>query len=200
MDRVRIREKIVTKSTEIILRDGYSKTTMDAIASALGMSKKTLYQVFPSKRDLLKSILSVWQKEVEGGMEDAVFRNNAPFREKWVSVVEFTARQYGRFGAGFVEDLHRADPETFQVLDRFRAGLVQRCFRALAEEGIQAGVFRSGIDPTFLSEVYLAIVQATLNPASLERLNTTPEKAYREVVSLLLDGIAVDRTRAAPAA
>ncbi len=194
MDRVRIREKIVTKSTEIILRDGYSKTTMDAIASALGMSKKTLYQVFPSKRDLLKSILATWQKEVEAGIEDAVFRNKGPFRAKWVSVVEFTASQYGRFGAGFVEDLHKTDPETYQVLDRFRTGLVHKCFRVLAEEGIASGVFRKEIDPAFLSEVYLAIVQATLNPATLDRLNTTPEKAYRDVVSLLLDGISVERT------
>jgi AcrR family transcriptional regulator len=167
---------------------------MDAIASALGMSKKTLYQVFPSKRDLLKSILATWQKEVEAGIEDAVFRNKGPFRAKWVSVVEFTASQYGRFGAGFVEDLHKTDPETYQVLDRFRTGLVHKCFRVLAEEGIASGVFRKEIDPAFLSEVYLAIVQATLNPATLDRLNTTPEKAYRDVVSLLLDGISVERT------
>jgi len=40
----------------------------------------------------------------------------------------------------------------------------------------------------------LAIVQATLNPVTLERLETTPEKAYRDVVSLLLDGISVERS------
>lgn len=190
MDRVRTREKIVSKSTEIILREGYSKTTMDAIAGALGMSKKTLYQVFPSKKDLLKAILSVLQSEIEKGMEDAVFRNEAPFREKWLSVVEFTASQYGRFGKGFVEDLRQSDPETFLVLDRFRAGLVQKCFTSLAEEGVKSGVFRRTIDPQFLSEIYLAIVQATLNPQTLERLGRTPEQAYREVVALLLDGIA----------
>ncbi len=194
MDRVRIREKIVTKSTEIILRDGYSKTTMDAIASALGMSKKTLYQVFPSKRDLLKSILAAWQKDVETGIEDAVFRHAGTFRDKWISVVEFTASQYGRFGTGFVEDLHKTDPETYQFLDRFRTGLVHKCFRVLVEEGIQSGAFRKEINPAFLSEVYLAIVQATLNPVTLERLETTPEKAYRDVVSLLLDGISVERS------
>lgn len=189
MDRVRTRERIVAKSTEVILRDGYTHTTMDAIASALGMSKKTLYQVFPSKRDLLKAVLNSLQAQVESGMEALVYREGISFRDKWISVVEFTSRQYARFGQGFVDDLRSSDPETFQILDRFRAGLVQKCFTSIAEEGIKDGAFRSGIEPKFLSEIYLAIVRAILNPDSLERLDMAPDKAYREVVALLLDGI-----------
>lgn len=197
MDRSRTREKIVSKATQEILRDGYSKTTMDDIAAALGMSKKTLYQVFPSKRELLKSMLSNLQSQIESGMEEVVFREYSDFREKWVQVVEYTAEQYARFGPGFIDDLRTSDPEIFQILDRFRTGLVQKCFLSLAEQGVQAGAFRAEIEPKFLSEVYLAIVQAILNPDSLDRLGVSPDKAYREVVQLLLDGISADRPKAA---
>lgn len=162
---------------------------MDAIASGLGMSKKTLYQLYPSKRDLLKSVLSGLQAEIEQGVAGIVFRDDVDFREKWYSVVEYNARQYERFGPGFIEDMRGLDPETFQILDKFRRGLAQRCFASLAEEGVREGVFRAGTDPKFLSEVYLAIVQAIVNPHTLERLGLTPDQAYREVVRLLLDGI-----------
>lgn len=189
MDRIRTREKIVAKATEEILRQGYSRTTMDAIATGLGMSKKTIYQLYPSKKDLLRSVLSTLQSEIEQGLEPVVFRPDLAFREKWLAVVEYTAHQYGRLGPGFVDDLRSADPEIFQILDKFRGDLVQRCFSSLAEEGIREGAFRSDIDPRFLSAVYLAIVQAILNPVAVQELGLAPDQAYREVVKLILDGI-----------
>jgi AcrR family transcriptional regulator len=189
VDRIRTREKIVAKATEEILRQGYSRTTMDAIATRLGMSKKTIYQLYPSKKDLLRGVLSALQMEIEQGLEQIVFRPDLAFREKWLAVVEFTACQYGRFGPGFVDDLRTVDPEIFQILDKFRSDLVQRCFSSLAAEGVREGAFRADIDPRFLSAVYLAIVQAILNPVALQQLGMAPDHAYLEVVKLILDGI-----------
>jgi AcrR family transcriptional regulator len=189
LDRIRTRERIIAKSTEEILRQGYSRTTMDILANGLGMSKKTLYQLYPSKKDLLKAVLAGLQAEIEQGANRIVFRDDLDFRDKWLSIVEFNARQYERIGPGFVEDLRISDPEVFRILDDFRRGLALKCFSALAEEGVRKGVFRAGVDPKFLSEVYLAIVHAVVNPYTLERLGITPEHAYREVVRLLLDGI-----------
>ena len=39
-----MKEKIVEKSTELFLNLGFKSVTMDEIASALGVSKKTLYK------------------------------------------------------------------------------------------------------------------------------------------------------------
>ena len=189
MDRTQTRERIVAQATEEILRQGYSRTTMDSIAASLAMSKKTIYQLYPSKKDLLKSVLADLQAGIEQEIEEIVFRRGLQFREKWEAVVECTARQYSRFGPGFVDDLRQSDSEIFVLLDNFRTGLARKCFAVLAQEGIGEGVFRSDIDPRFLSEVYLAIVQAILNPQALSVLAMNPSVAYREVVKLLLDGI-----------
>jgi AcrR family transcriptional regulator len=48
--------QIVTESASLFDRDGYSKTTMDDIARAVGIAKPTLYHYFSSKEDLLASI------------------------------------------------------------------------------------------------------------------------------------------------
>jgi len=173
---------------------------MDAIATSLGMSKKTIYQLYPSKKDLLKSVLADLQSGIEREMEEIVFRTDLPFREKWIQAVECNVRQYSRFGPAFVDDLRDSDAEIFSLLDGFRTGLVRRCFAVLAKEGVGEGVFRTDIDPRFLSEVYLAIVQAILNPHTLVRLEMPPADAYREVVRLLLDGILAKPAPPGPAA
>lgn len=51
-----IRKRILETAKEFFLEFGYKKVTMDEIADSLGMSKKTLYQYFPSKYELLSAV------------------------------------------------------------------------------------------------------------------------------------------------
>ncbi|WP_083749859.1 TetR/AcrR family transcriptional regulator [Frankia sp. CcI49] len=45
-------------AVEIFLRDGYDRTTMEAVAQAAGITKRTLYARFPDKRTLFLSVIS----------------------------------------------------------------------------------------------------------------------------------------------
>ena len=55
---LKLKDRILTRAEEMFLKSGYSKVTMDEIASNLGMSKKTLYKYFSSKEELVKEIIS----------------------------------------------------------------------------------------------------------------------------------------------
>lgn len=63
---------LVEAAAATFLRNGYASTSMDAVARAAGMSKKTLYQLFPSKLALLEALLhsklfrSDWQIGIDG--------------------------------------------------------------------------------------------------------------------------------------
>lgn len=51
------RTRLLEAAARIFLENGYVATTMAAVAEAAGMSKKTLYQVFPSKLVLFDALL-----------------------------------------------------------------------------------------------------------------------------------------------
>ncbi len=51
------RKKILNAACTLLQKQGYHHTTMDHIAHHAGMSKKTLYLFFPSKRNLLEQLL-----------------------------------------------------------------------------------------------------------------------------------------------
>ncbi len=194
MERSEARERIVRKAMEEILAKGYTKVTMDQISSALGMSKKTIYQLFPSKRDLLRTVLNKLQKEIEEGVAARVDAKDTDFRERWKTVLEYIGVQYSRFGPGFVEDLHTAEPEIYESLNAFRMGIVKNHFSRLAQEGTQLGIFRKDLDPRLLATVYMASVQAILNPATIQDLGVSPTQAYHDMVRLLFEGI-MDATK-----
>ncbi len=189
MERSEARERIARKAMEEILVKGYSKVTMDAISSSLGMSKKTIYQIFPGKRELLRTVLNKLQKEIEEGIDERVGIQNVDFRERWRTVLEYIGMQYSRIGPGFVDDLRTAEPEVYDSLNAFRVSVAQKYFGKLAEEGAQRGIFRKDLDPRLLSAVYLASVQAILNPSTIQELGVPPAQAYRDLVKLLFEGI-----------
>lgn len=53
---VRSRTAILTAATETFLREGYTATTMDAIAAEAGVSKRTVYNNFRDKEALFREV------------------------------------------------------------------------------------------------------------------------------------------------
>ena len=56
MDKVR--NIILKEGDELILNEGVKSFTVENLASKLSMSKKTIYQYFPTKEVLLKKIIT----------------------------------------------------------------------------------------------------------------------------------------------
>ena len=50
-----MREKILSKAADLFLSYGFKSVTMDDIASAMGISKKTIYQHFENKTKLVEA-------------------------------------------------------------------------------------------------------------------------------------------------
>lgn len=196
MDREAVRAKIVRKAAEEMIVRGYTRVTMDDIASGLGMSKKTLYRVFPGKREMLMAVLSEVTGDIERGLLALTARTDCDFIEKLRRVMEYVGVQYSRLGEGFVEDLRTSESDILRNLERFREDLVHRYFRQLIEEGIQKGAFRSDIDPRVLAMVYLASIRHILNPRVILELGTTALRTYDSIFRLLFEGMLTDEARA----
>ncbi|WP_439598665.1 TetR/AcrR family transcriptional regulator [Falsiroseomonas sp.] len=52
------RHLLCEAATEVFMRDGYAAASMDDVARAAGMSKRTLYQFFPSKAALFEATVA----------------------------------------------------------------------------------------------------------------------------------------------
>ena len=56
-------ERIVNKAQELMFQTGVKHVTMDDLATQLGISKKTIYQYYKDKDDLVKAAeILGWQR------------------------------------------------------------------------------------------------------------------------------------------
>lgn len=99
MDECERRERILSAADEALRRYGYQAVSMDKVALCSGMSKRTLYQQFPSKQDLFQSLI-----------EKRLFCFSLPVREH--------ARTSEDELIGLLDDLtaHLTRPETIELI------------------------------------------------------------------------------------
>src|SRR5579871_3186133 len=72
------RRRIVIAARDRFMASGFSAVTMDDIARELGMSKKTLYEFFPGKMDLLRATMRLKNDDCERAFE-AIAAENMDF-------------------------------------------------------------------------------------------------------------------------
>src|SRR5574342_617402 len=89
------KERIINHAEERFLSSGFNKVTLDELSSELGISKKTMYKFFPSKDDLLKTIIRAMERRVERNVINIV-ESEKPIVQKLAEFMLFIGKIAGR--------------------------------------------------------------------------------------------------------
>ncbi|MBT2492101.1 TetR/AcrR family transcriptional regulator [Streptomyces sp. ISL-96] len=88
MDAETAEARLLDAAETLFNERGVQAVGMDAIRSASGVSLKRLYQVFPSKDDLLEAVLRRRDADVRSGIEQATAAREDP-RERVLAVFDY---------------------------------------------------------------------------------------------------------------
>jgi TetR/AcrR family transcriptional regulator, regulator of cefoperazone and chloramphenicol sensitivity len=151
------REQIVGAARRLFARDGFAKTTVEAIAREAGVSAQTVYASVGSKRGIVLALLD--RMEIEGGNEELRRELAASKDPRWQlrAIVRFNRRLFER-GRDVLDVVMAtradADVEAFGRAGEARRREGQaRWVRAWAE----AGVLRSDLDEGAAADVLWAL-------------------------------------------
>ncbi len=185
------RQRIIAGARRHFLANGFRHVTMDDLAAELGMSKKTLYAHFPSKNDLLKSVLLHKFADVDADLARVTARSSADVGAALRLLLALVQRHTDEIQPHFVRDLRRAAPELFQLVETRRRDIIQRHLGKLFAEGRKAGLIRHDISAVLMIEILLGAVQAVINPPKMAELGLTPKTAFSAILKVVLHGVVV---------
>ena len=168
---------------------------MDDLALELGVSKKTLYAYFPGKFDLLEAVLADKFQGVETMLKQVTRAQPHDFLATLRELLAGTQRELDEIQPPFVRDMRQKAPQVFQVIERRRAALFQRYFGNLLLAGQRAGMVRKDVPANLIIEILLAIVQAIMNPAKMEKLGMMPKEGFAGILKIVLQGALTPKGR-----
>ncbi len=187
--------RVVASARRYFFAHGFRGVTMDDLAEDLGMSKKTLYALFPSKTALLKAVLEDKFRSVEVDLERLSAERPAGALKSLHRLLACMQRHTAEIQPPFVRDIQRAAPEMFKLVERRRRGLIQRYFGRFFEAGRREGIIRRDIPTAVIVEILLGATEAVVNPAKMAELRLAPNHAYMDVIMVVLKGVVTDAGR-----
>lgn len=190
-----VKDRILECARDKFFQLGFTRVTMDEIAQDLGISKRTLYEYFASKEELLREGMKTLAEEIEAAI-DATLRDEAlDFVDKLVRVWTLLASRISKIGPLFQSDLQRHAPGVWKEVDTRRARIIQKKFGELFRRGAMNRIFRRDINPQLLVLIFSTLIQRIMNPETLSQLPFSASQALEGILSVMFEGILSDEGR-----
>lgn len=114
-NRQQVKEKIRCTALRMFHERGIRLVKMDDIAAALSISKRTLYELYANKMELLEDVLELQFNMSQERMRREL-KTNASTMDILILALKISIEEMQQTSAAFLDDLHRY-PEAHRMLD-----------------------------------------------------------------------------------
>lgn len=167
-------ERIINSVTELFYRFGIKSITMDDVARHLTMSKKTLYQFFRDKNDM---VFKCCNHDLVS--RDCVFKNIAekatdPVAEL-IQLMKYMETMFSRINPNLFYDMQKYHPDAWKLYREFKEKNMMKKVEENMEKGIALGLYRKDINIPVLARLRMEEVEMGFNPEIYppDRFNVT---------------------------
>lgn len=186
--RPELRERIIETAVEAFTTHGIKSITMDDIANSLGISKRTLYEVFSDKESLLEECILKGQKEA-----DEFIRGVLATAE---NVLEVLLKCYLRS----IEKFHATNKKFFEDIKKYPKAyelLRNRSDRDSAEtihffkDGVKQGIFRADVNFAIVNLLVREQIDLLMNTDICKEYSFL--EVYESIMFTYLRGISTEK-------
>lgn len=140
-----MRNKIISKASEMFLKIGFKSITMDDIAGEMGISKKTIYKYFSNKEILIEEITTIIHLEIKQTIDNIISENYNAIKENF-EIRKMFREMFKSSDSSPMYQLKKYYPEIYErIISRGIDGW-NSTFRQNIEKGIQQGLYRKNIN------------------------------------------------------
>jgi len=185
------REQILAIGQELLVEDGLRAITTNAVAQRARVSKKTLYQHFPSKDELLEGIL-VSFLENQLGRWDAILERDEPAIERILASLRFVAEFLPMIQTRLVNQVEAVAPHLWLTIDAIRMKRLQRLM-SLMTEAQDEGFLRPDVDPDHWTLMLTGMIRSVVTPQVLLRTGISLAEILVSIQQIYFHGLLTDK-------
>ncbi len=158
-----VKERILEKAGDLFMRYGIRSITMDEIAAQLGISKKTIYQFFTDKDEMVAAVIDL---EVQRNESDCVqFRKEAGDAVQQIFLaVESLEEMLQAMNPQILYDLEKHHPRSYKKIRDYKYQFLYKELTDNLQWGIEEGLYRPELNIDILSKSRIEAAFLPFNP------------------------------------
>lgn len=154
------KKDILDQAHKLFMRLGVKSMTMDEVATQLRVSKKTLYEYFADKNDMVEQVVAGVCKHHRITI-DAICAKGLNAIDENFEITNFIVGQIGGVHPSVQFDLQKYHPKAWAILDETERKDIYRCVSGNMRKGIKEGLYREDLDVEVVTRLYTSRMDVT---------------------------------------
>ena len=156
-------ERNLKEVGEMFMTYGVRSVSMDDIARQLGISKKTLYQNFNDKNDLVEKVTISVINERQGEYDEVTKVASNAIEELYL-MSKCLRKHFAELNPGLVYDLKKYHTSAWDKFMEYEHITVFESLKDNLKQGKEEGFFRKEIDINILAKLRVEQIHMSFNP------------------------------------
>lgn len=176
------KENVLCAVADLFLKYGVRSVSMDDIAHNQGISKKTIYQYFDDKNDLVNQVATMLLEErMKEYQHNSDIACNAI--EELFTMSRLLRKHFSEINPALLYDVQKYHPQAWELFLKHENDVVYHSVRDNLERGIEEGYFRPEINAKVLARFRVKQIQISFD----ERLYPKDQFDFTDVQVQLFD-------------
>ena len=140
-----VKNKIINGCLELFFKYGIKSITVDDISLHLGISKKTFYEHFENKNDVINEVVKEFINRNRLRNKEIIEEKKDVF-DKLIKIYNKMLSQFSTCNPRFIYDIKKYNQDIYESINEFREKELHYMITNLIRQGKEEGIFRNEID------------------------------------------------------
>lgn len=180
--------RIQQKSHDLFMQYGIRSVSMSDIATQLGISKKTIYQFYADKDQLVDAVVEAEFKQNElRCQQDRALSSNA-VHEIFLAI-DMMVKMFSRMNPSFIFDMQKYHPQAFQKFNQYKNNYLFNIIRDNIVRGVSEELYRPDVNVDIISRFRVESMMMSFNQDFHSSLKHNMAEIEEELIIHYLFGL-----------
>jgi AcrR family transcriptional regulator len=176
------KKNILTRTESLFLKFGFKSITMDDVSRELGISKKTLYQHFVDKNDLVNQCVENHLLDINAVCDSIVYNKELDAIEAMMRITQYMSQMLRNMNPSAMFDLKKYFKSTWDKMEENRRSFIMNGISENFDLGVRKGLYRKDLNKEMIVRLYLHLVSFIIDPDHYDRRDMDITSLHIEIV------------------
>jgi TetR/AcrR family transcriptional regulator, cholesterol catabolism regulator len=182
------KQRIQKAAHDLVMQYGIRSISMDDIAAHLGMSKKTIYQYFKDKDELIEAVVDEVIETNQYACKADISRSENAVHEIFL-VMDMMAEMFKTMNPSILHDMQKYHPAAFAKFSKHKNEFLYNVCSQNLQRGIKEELYRPEMSVDILCRYRVETMFIPFNPEFQQKLKHSLGKIEEEILVHFLFGL-----------
>ena len=178
----------------LFLKYGFKSVGVDDIAKELGISKKTLYQEFKDKNEIVVDCVRAFMHQEEITTQEILLSSENAIDEV-IQIAKVITQKMDHLHPSVHFDVEKYYPVANKIFEKHKSEFVFNCIKDNVHRGIKEGLYRSNLDADIISGLFVHKMNLFIDRDGFGNKNYSFKEVYLEMIRYHIRGMASEKGR-----